>query len=59
MGLTFKALKMCYNCVVKLISKVKLLTTPEQHAALLATLERANEACNYISGVAWDTHPDV
>ena len=40
---------------MKLIAKVKLLTTSEQHAALLATLERANEACNYISGVAWDT----
>ncbi len=36
-------------------AKVKLLTTPEQHAALLATLERANEACNYMSQVAWDT----
>lgn len=36
-------------------AKVKLLTTPEQHAALLATLERANEACNYISEMAWDT----
>jgi len=40
---------------VKLTAKVRLLTTPEQHAALLATLERANEACNYMSQVAWDT----
>jgi putative transposase len=40
---------------VKLTAKVKLLTTPEQHAALLATLERANETCNYISDVAWET----
>ena len=40
---------------MKLTAKVKLLTTPEQHAALLATLERANEACNYMSQVAWDT----
>ncbi len=40
---------------MKLIAKVKLLTTPEQHASLLATLERANKACNYISDVAWDT----
>lgn len=36
-------------------AKVKLLTTPEQHAALLATLERANEACNWLSQLAWDT----
>lgn len=36
-------------------AKVKLLSTPEQHAALLATLERANEACNYMSRVAWNT----
>ena len=40
---------------MKLVAKVKLLTTPEQHAALLTTLERANEACNYASQVAWDT----
>ena len=46
---------MWYNVVVRLTAKVKLLTTSEQHAALLATLERANEACNYISDVAWDT----
>lgn len=36
-------------------AKVKLLTTLEQHAALLATLERANEACNWLSQLAWDT----
>lgn len=40
---------------MKLTAKVELLTTPEQHAALLATLERANEACNYLSQLAWDT----
>ncbi len=40
---------------MKLTAKVKLLTTPEQHASLMATLERANEACNYMSQVAWDT----
>lgn len=40
---------------MKLVAKVKLLTTPEQHASLLATLERANEACNHISDVAWGT----
>ena len=40
---------------MKLTAKVKLLTTPEQHAALFATLERANEACNWLSQLAWDT----
>lgn len=40
---------------MKLTAKVKLLTTPEQRVSLLATLERANEACNYISEVAWGT----
>lgn len=36
-------------------AKVKLQPTPEQHNSLLQTLERANDACNYISDVAWDT----
>lgn len=40
---------------MKLTAKVKLLCSPEQHAALLTTLERANEACNYVSEVAWET----
>ena len=40
---------------MKLTAKVKLLPTPEQHGALLATLERANEACNWLSRLAWDT----
>lgn len=39
---------------MKLTAKVKLKTIPGQHQALLETLERANEACNYISKVAWD-----
>jgi IS605 OrfB family transposase len=40
---------------VKLIVQLKLVTTPEDHAALLATLERANDAANAISQVAWET----
>ncbi len=40
---------------MKLTAKVKLLTTPEQHAYLLQTLERANAACDYVSQQAWDT----
>ncbi len=40
---------------VKLIAHIKLLPTPDQHAVLQRTLEQANAACNYISGVAWET----
>lgn len=40
---------------MKLTAKVKLQTTPEQHQALLETIERANAACDQISGVAWET----
>jgi putative transposase len=45
----------CYNIGMKLTAKVKLQTTPTQHQALLETLERANAACDKISGVAWET----
>lgn len=38
---------------MKLTAKVKLEPTPEQHKALLETLERANAACNAISNSAW------
>lgn len=40
---------------MKLTAKVKLQPTTEQHSSLLKTLETANDACNYISGVAWGT----
>ena len=33
---------------------VKLAPTPEQHVALLATMERFNEACNYVADVAFE-----
>jgi putative transposase len=38
---------------VKVIAQVKLNPTPEQHATLLATLQRANQTCDTISAVAW------
>ncbi len=45
------------NCgildLVKLTLLLKLLPAPEQHATLLATLERFNAACNYIAVRAW------
>jgi putative transposase len=40
---------------VKLTVSLKLQTTPEDDAALLATLERANAAANAVSEVAWQT----
>lgn len=39
---------------MKLTANIKLNTTPEQHTTLKETLERANQACNAISQVAWD-----
>src|SRR6266487_68829 len=44
---------LCYISYMKVIAQVKLNPTPEQHAALLATLERANQACDTISAAAW------
>lgn len=35
---------------------VKLATSSEQHSALLKTMERFNEACNYISQLAFGNH---
>lgn len=40
---------------MKLIAQLQLKPTPEQKRALLATLERANQACDYISQVAWES----
>jgi putative transposase len=40
---------------MRLTIQLKLQPTPEQADALTRTLERANEACNYISRVAWET----
>lgn len=39
---------------MKLTINLKLQPSPEQHAALLATLERANAACNAASALAWE-----
>lgn len=38
---------------MKLTVKVKLLPTPEQKASLVKTIEVFNEACNYISKIAF------
>lgn len=39
---------------MKTTLKIKLAPSPEQHRALLATIERVNEACDAIAGVAFD-----
>lgn len=39
---------------MKLIAQVKIQPMPEQAEALRHTLELANEACNYLSGRAWE-----
>ena len=39
---------------MKLTAKMKLQPAPDQHDALLKTLEAANAACNDISQQAWD-----
>jgi len=39
---------------MKLIAQVKLQPTDDQALALKHTIERANEACNYLSNVAWE-----
>jgi IS605 OrfB family transposase len=38
---------------MKLIASLKLQPTEEQKRALLETIERVNDACNYISKIAW------
>ena len=40
---------------MKLIAHLKLHPTPDQHAALLRTLDVANAACNAMSETAWQT----
>ena len=40
---------------MKLTARIKLLPTPEQADVLRQTLERANEACNFISAEAWQS----
>jgi len=41
---------------VKLVAKLKLVPTPEHAAALLATMERFNAACDWLAGKAYDDH---
>lgn len=46
-------MSMCYTPFMKLTNQIKLQPTSEQAELLKRTLETANAACNYISGVAW------
>ncbi len=45
---------LCYPPCMKLTINLKLQPTPEQTHLLLQTLEQANAAANYLSGLAWD-----
>ena len=40
---------------MKLVANLKLKPTTEQESALLETLERCNESCNWLSERAWET----
>lgn len=40
---------------MRLTARIKLLPSPEQADVLRQTLERANDACGYISDVAWQS----
>jgi IS605 OrfB family transposase len=40
---------------MKLVANIKLEPTPEQENMLRETLERCNQACNYLSAKAWQT----
>jgi len=40
---------------MKLTAKIKLLPTESQSDSLKRTLEACNAACDYISGIAWET----
>jgi len=45
----------CYNILaMTLTARVKLLADPAQAEALKRTLERANDACNWASELAWN-----
>ena len=46
---------LCYTERVKLIAKLKLVTTPEQAKSLRCTLEMANACCNWLSAMAWES----
>jgi predicted transposase len=41
---------------MKLVAKLKLKSTPEQEELLRVTLERCNEACNFLAAKGWQTH---
>jgi IS605 OrfB family transposase len=40
---------------MKLVAAVKMLPTRDQAARLMATLKRCNEACDWLSALAWDS----
>jgi len=51
-----KGIRLLYTTNVKQALMVKLAPNPEQYNSLLQTMERFNEACNYISQLAFENH---
>jgi putative transposase len=48
------SVRISYNSYcMKLTAHIRLYPTPEQHAVLVATLERANDLCTTVSATAW------
>ena len=47
---------MLYTISMKQTLMVKLVSSPKQHNALMETMERFNEACNYISQLAFERY---
>jgi putative transposase len=44
-----------YNTYMKLVAQIQLLPDADAAAKLRSTVERFNEACNWLAGVAFDT----
>ena len=51
-----KGISLLYTKTMKQTLMVKLSPAPAQYSALLQTMERFNEACNYISQLAFEHH---
>jgi putative transposase len=43
-----------YNVSIKQVIVLKLEPSPEQHAALLSTMEAFNAACQYVADIAYE-----
>jgi putative transposase len=46
--------RLCYNIGMKQVIVLKLEPSPEQHAALLSTVEAFNAGCQYVADIAYE-----